>query len=578
MGRCWNLALRAPAWLLLAACSARPAASSEAAAGLLPDAAAPADAGLAAAAPSCAEPTGCPTSPAAGAEGCLSAQPLSVAQLTERAVLVAAGTTRGALDSSQSEYGSCAGASGGPDAWYRLDLSSASGPLELHAAVDAAFDVAVDLRRGACGDTRSIACDRAAPVGRASSMVAARVDPGVYWLVVDGANETSAGEFRLQVEVDPDLGCSAPPPNQSCEAAAQLEPLERQTVLIDEPCAVAAGIEGSLFYELDLSTEALPVVAQVAVWNLSGRDAELLRIHELAGGLPGCGAQLAFSYFGGGGEQTSSVAAQGLLAPGRYVIELQPRDVREDAQLALTVQLDRETCAAGPVGNDCAEALDIDVTVTSQVIAGSTLCNTSRHTLLRCVGESDVAPEQFHRLDLRAAAGSTRVHVTTLVDGLGFEPLLSLFTADASGGCGDPLHCDDRIWEAEGPPYLRLTLAPGLYFIGVDGINPGAAGTYRLLVELEPGEPSPCVTAQIQDCMLQSPLSSDCCGEWSPLCSQRMAACGLSEATQACVCTTQPACCESGLLQPDCSATRQACSYLCADFAPSENSCWGAGG
>jgi hypothetical protein len=573
LGRSWADLLRCCIWAVLVACSASPGAASDATPATDSTGSAPADAGSAASPAGCELMT-CPTSTPLRAEGCSSFETLRALDLAERSVLAAAGTTGSASDTSQSEFGSCAGASSGPDVWYQLDLSNARGPVEIQAAVDAAFDVAVDLRQGPCGDTRSIACDRGAVVGGASSTVTARLQPGMYWLVVDGASDASAGRFRLQLEIDPLLGCTRRPSNQSCETAAPLEALERQTMLFDEACATEAGEEGRLYYALDLSAEAAPVLTSVSIWNLARPRYEIVSIYALDTD-PDCEAPLVHAYLNGGMAQRNSAQAQLLLSPGRYVIEAAPDELLPGTQMALTVQLDREACRGGPVGNDCVDAIDIDPGAASQMFGGNTVCNANLHTLEPCAREDDDGPDQFYRLDLRGALGVTRTRLTMLVDGLNFLPLLSVSSGTASGECGEALYCDDRINRAEGPPHVNLLLEPALYFVGIEGGERGAGGSYRLLVELEAAEPSPCVNAQIDDCMFEGNQTLACCREWTPICSSMVAVCGLSPATQACVCAANPACCQSSLLAPDCGPAKQACNYLCPDFAPSELTCLG---
>jgi len=567
-------ALRGGIAALLVACSSNPHGTPETRPEDAPAAGAVADAVSAAA--NCELMT-CPTSTPAHVEGCAQFETLGAASLGERTVLSVSGTTRGASNTSHSEFGGCAGATSGPDVWYQLDLSNAPQPLKIHAVVDASFDAALDLRRGPCGDTRSMSCDRAAVVGRVSSSLSERLDPGVYWLVIDGANESSAGDFRLEVEVDPLLGCANPLPNQSCETAVPLEALERQTVLLDEACATEAGDDVELYYALDLSAEVAPVLANVSIWNLSQPHYETVSVYALDADPPDCETALAYSYLGSGAAQSSSAELQLLLSPGRYAIEASPDEILKGNQVALTVQLDRTVCAGGPLGNDCVDALDdIDPTAVSQVVAGNTACNTNRRTLLPCSLEGENAPEQFHRLDLRGAPGITRARLTVLVDGVSFLPLLSVWSNGANGECGDALYCDDRVERAEGPPHVDLLLEPTIYFVGIDSGDRGSSGPYQLLVELAPGEPRPCVTLQIDECMSDGNQTRACCFEWSPLCSQMVALCGLSPATQDCVCTANPACCTSNLLPPDCGAAQLACNYLCPDFAPQESSCLAA--
>jgi hypothetical protein len=210
-----------------------------------------------------------------------------------------------------------------------------------------------------------------------------------------------------------------------------------------------------------------------------------------------------------------------------------------------------------------------------QILDGSTLCNTHLLTSPVCARESYDSPQQYHRLDLRGASGLTHVRLTVLVDGLGLLPLLYVLPADASGGCGPALFCDYRINLGEGPPRASLMLDAQEYFVGIAGAEPGSAGAYRLLVEVEPGEPSPCVNVEINDCMTLN-AEPPCCDDWSVACTDAVVMCGLARSTQDCVCSTNPDCCASRTADVDCSAARAACNYLCPEFAPSELGCLSA--
>ena len=502
--------------------------------------------------------------------GCSDAERLVPLTVAARSVLRASGSTELASDTNRSQLEGCRDVSSGPDRWYALDLSGFATELELQAVVDAPFDSVLELRRGACGDTQSLDCDRARGVAITGSSIAARLEPDQYWLVVDGASPESHGDFQLQVELDPAPGrCTGTPEAGSCGAALPLEPLAQQTLLLDEACLTPAD-DGRLssWYGLDLSAETRAVLVHGIAWTLSEPRFQTFALYDAADSA--CESELAFSFFSRGLGRTNA-EFNALLAPGRYQLEVYfYREVQQRAGVDL--QIDRETCRAGPVGNSCDDAIPIDPSLPSQVLDGNTACNTSRFQ--STCAELD-APEQFYRLDLRGAPGPLRTRVTPLVDGLGFGPIVALLPADSDGVCPDAVYCDESIDNAEGPSHLDLILDPRLYYLVIDGADPGAGGPYRLLVELEPGERRPCVDRRIDACV-RANGQFNCCGEWGRACDATAELCGLTRSTQQCVCETAPACCdEDNYDRSLCRDAIQACSYLCPEFAASEFSCLG---
>lgn len=504
-------------------------------------------------------------SAATPAAGCAAARRLLPVSHQARSTLLDRWSTAGASDGARSQLSGCADASAGPEVWYALDLSGFPAPVELHAVVDAQFDALLELRRGACGDSVSLDCDRARELAASSSSLAARLEPAEYWLVVDGADAQSKGEYQLQVELDPAPGrCAAVAPNGTCSTAEWLEPLPRQTVLLDEACAPArADGEASLWYELDLRAESQPVLVHAAVWTLAAPAPQRLALYGVDPSGE-CESQLGAGFFSRGLGRAGAELST-LLPPGRYRWgvtlggELQQR-------VGLQLELDRQTCQLGARGGSVADAIALDASAPSQVLAGNTACNGDQ-LRPRCAEVS--APEQLYRLDLRGAERPLRARATVLVDGLAFAPVLSLIEgADVDSA----LYCDARVNAFEGPPRLELTLQPELYHLVVDGAEPGASGQYRLLVELEPAEPRACVDARIDDCVERN-AELDCCLTWEPACDTTLELCGLSRQTQACLCQLKPSCCSPERVPGECREALRACGYLCPAFEPSEARC-----
>jgi hypothetical protein len=517
-----------------------------------------------------AAPASAPLSPPG--LGCPAATPIrpSVSKGNMRFSL--RGQSGGAPSTSESPLGGCRAHSAGPEVWYELDLQSLPGPVDFRAVLSADFDAVLDLRRGACGDTLSIDCDRASALGHPGSGLAGRLDPGSYWLVVDGASASSHGDFALELELDPALGaCTTPPGNRSCDTAAPLALDGFQSVLLDLSCAPSLGNgrrEETLYYELDLSAEPAPVVVNSSVWRLPGvTAASSQQLYRMEPGASGCGSEVhdrPVSTLVGVDTQMSAY-----LPPGRYRLQLRMDADVTDSRAQLSLQLDRESCRGAARGDTCATAIELDPAQNVQLIDGATLCNANQLSL-DC---SEGGPAQFYRLDLSASAGPTRLGAAILAAKTDFEPVLFLRTASEGAACGEPLYCADTFANFEGFPLFDLTLQPDSYLIGVGGAEADNAGHYQLLLELSPTEPSPCITAAIAECAFRED-SIPCCYDSGVGCSKVLAACGLLPATRQCVCTMNPACCGPDFRDADCAEAHRSCQYLCPEFASSARGCW----
>ncbi|MBX3274794.1 MAG: pre-peptidase C-terminal domain-containing protein [Sandaracinaceae bacterium] len=128
----------------------------------------------------------------------------------EIGAVVSGDTSRG----SHSMTGSCIRGGEAPDVVYTVTLQRRA---QLSVTLTSAYDGALYLL-GACGDMRSeIACNDDAP-NTSRSFIEATLDPGTYYVVVDGyANEAGAYELTTQVT---DLQNLA----QVCAAAEALRP------------------------------------------------------------------------------------------------------------------------------------------------------------------------------------------------------------------------------------------------------------------------------------------------------------------------------------------------------------------
>jgi hypothetical protein len=450
-----------------------------------------------------------------------------------------------------------------------------SGPVEIVALLDSNFDAALDLREGPCGDTLSRDCGRASALGQPSSSVRARLEPGAYWLVVDGRHLESRGEFQLQVEVDARRGsCSQPFVPTSCEQPLPLEVEAQTTVLLDMSCSTEDEEDRTFHFDLDLSAEAAPLSASFHSWSPAGRRFGAIGVYRADAPATDCGTLLTEGYAVTGVSPNSNTQLTTLLAPGRYLIEvsIDTLDVTGAASpAALSVSFDRERCRSGPRANTCETAIELSTSMGARVIEGDTVCNSNHLTLSDC--EDSEAPDQFYRLDLSAQTAPTKLRMAIRNEGLEFTPLLSLLAPGAEHTCGAGLYCYDSMGNFEGPPGYELTLEPSVYFIAVDGGEPGSAGRYQLFLELTPGSTRPCVDGHMLECRFRNDFTGCCTEPESPGCARALELCGLAPETTACVCDANPACCGAEGSRESCPELFEECEYICPDFAQSEDLC-----
>ncbi|HET9954814.1 MAG TPA: hypothetical protein VFQ61_09930 [Polyangiaceae bacterium] len=150
-----------------------------------------------------------------------------------------------------------------PDVFYRIELPEELGPRILRASTDLPetnFDTVLYVLEGSHGHCFDVlACNDDVPepvIASSPSEVSILLDPGEYYLVVDGSYDT--GDFGLNIEF------SAPEclRNDDCSRALPLDPsFGNQTAPIDVTCATSTRVVESYeddqpkdaFYRLDLS-------------------------------------------------------------------------------------------------------------------------------------------------------------------------------------------------------------------------------------------------------------------------------------------------------------------------------------
>ncbi|WP_053234998.1 putative metal-binding motif-containing protein [Sandaracinus amylolyticus] len=109
------------------------------------------------------------------------------------------GDTTAMLDDLQTRT-SCGDGARSTDAMFRLELTEARRVVANTGG--STFDTVLHVHRDSCANTGELACDDDSGDG-SSSLIDRRLDPGTYFLVVDGRGMVSRGQYTLEVLVTP---------------------------------------------------------------------------------------------------------------------------------------------------------------------------------------------------------------------------------------------------------------------------------------------------------------------------------------------------------------------------------------
>jgi len=118
----------------------------------------------------------------------------------------AAGTFSGTTCAAANDYtASCGGNADSPDVAYRLDITHRSDVVIDTCSAGTNFDTVLHLHAGDCTGAE-IECDDdwfGCGLSPASSRIVTVLDPGTYYIIVDGFLNISGGAFDLNVSITP---------------------------------------------------------------------------------------------------------------------------------------------------------------------------------------------------------------------------------------------------------------------------------------------------------------------------------------------------------------------------------------
>ncbi len=356
---------------------------------------------------------------------------------------LAAGSVSGNTSRGSSEHHGSCGRNSAKEIIYQVRIATRT---HVRATVHAQFDTILYLRKGSCDDVAGeIACNDDAP-GGGGSAIDAFLDPGAYFLFVDALGKDE-GPYRLAVELK-----EVPPVAEICRHARTLSfgsPVGGTTVGAFDNASATCG-EGAPGLDVPFKLD-VPRRARVRVVERSDDVRPVVHVRRVCAD---DASEVACSAHGASPEEAAFV---GVLDPGAYAVfaDATARDVAGRYTLRAEMALEQ---GSGVAGDGCSDAAPLsapdkptgDTFLARDDVAGS------------CGGGG--APDVVYRVDI-----ARRTRFAAQVESEEGRHILVL-----SRACGDrsaEIACAARIDEA---------LAPGVYFLAVDGATPSSFGRFTL--------------------------------------------------------------------------------------------------
>lgn len=394
------------------------------------------------------------------------------------------GTTLGQADSFTA---TCADGAHSPDRVYKLHVAARS-RARLRLTGD--HDGALYVRSDCTNPSSEVACND--DFGdQQHSVITTVLDPGDYYVYVDGFGTSAAGNFTLETELAPDTGGTAS--GDRCTSPGTLtpgQPMSFDTIGATDDGAGSCGGQGApdLVQRIDVRSRArLRVTFRdaeldgVAYLQRTCGDAstEVLCVpfgpsaqtaglppmapsmppmpSPMPGGGPGPGGP------GGPGNGAPPPAAiDTVLAQGSYYLVIDGARAGAFGAVAADVQLDDlaaldRTCHQAPILQP------------GHTVSGNTTPSTDRFQA-SCAGGAQ-SNDDVYRIQLQRRS-TVRLTLSASYDG-------ALFLRRDCTDQTSELACNDDSTDNH-HSYLEATLDRGTYYVVVDGFRTGNVGSYTL--------------------------------------------------------------------------------------------------
>ncbi|HSO39525.1 MAG TPA: hypothetical protein VLT33_43665 [Labilithrix sp.] len=367
----------------------------------------------------------------------------------ESPLLLAPGLTVGNTRRGEAENAGGCASSDSKELVYKLEVTRRQ---RVSIEVDPQFDSVLYVRKDECGETDSeIACNDDATAGagkRGASSRGSRIDevlePGTYFVFVDGYG-AETGPFKMDVQIAdvPTLAdaCRQIRPLGSAKISATL------TGSFDHAHAsCGADAKGpDALHRFDLNARS-----RVRITEHSADFTPAVHLRKQ------CADEHSEVACADSGIKADEATWAGVLDPGSYVLFADSADKDARGRYTLETELGPEA-GTGVRGDACGDALTLGLS--ERAVEGDTFA--ARDDLGgKCGGQG--APDVVYRFDL-----PRRSRVTAR-----FAEQESAHTFVMMKSC------TDRASEIACGPIVDEVLAPGVYYLAVDGAAADALGRY----------------------------------------------------------------------------------------------------
>lgn len=354
---------------------------------------------------------------------------------------VTGSTARG---ESRNEAKGCPAAKG-PELVYRLDLTARQ-KVTVKVENDG-FDAVLYMRKGSCSDQESeIACNDDAP-DKDHSRIEEVVDPGTYYVFVDSYNEGKGGGFKMNVDL-----VDVPALAQLCQSApllAEGTPSSGTTEGTFDEANATCGEEAKgpdTVYSFEVEKRS-----RVRLLEESDDFSPVIHVRS------DCTDATTSVGCADSGMTEHEAAFLGILDPGTYAVFADASKREADGKFTVTAETAPDI-GSGVRGERCGDAI---VLSRSELTVNGDTFSAKDDVAGRCGGTG--APDVVYRFDTTSRTRFTAkltheegAHVFVLLHG-------------CSGGPKAEIHCGKTIDQL---------LAPGSYYLAVDGESPASFGKF----------------------------------------------------------------------------------------------------
>jgi hypothetical protein len=363
-----------------------------------------------------------------------------------------AGVASGSTTHGEHENAGSCGPSDSRELVYELDVARRQ---RVTLEVEARFDSVLYLRKDDCADANAeVDCNDDGP-DRTHSRIERVVEPGKYFVFVDGYGQES-GTFKLTVTTSDVLALT-----DLCQKAPALAVGVAQSAttsgLADNAQATCGGgAEGSdAAWRADIASRS-----RVRIVEHSDEVAPVVHVRRA------CADEQSELSCGEVGSGAGDAAVTGVFEPGTYTVFADSRERDSTGHYSLLLET-APPAGSGAPGDGCGDAAPLVVGSGSNAgtVSGDTFA--ARDDVAGSCGGAG-APDVVYRLDVQR-----RSRLVASLDGEEAPHVLVLWR-----------RCADRGSEVACGRSIDQVLAPGTYYVAVDGSAPDALGRFTLAYAL----------------------------------------------------------------------------------------------